>query len=70
MGSGADARFVGMLDSGDDLAAAAQIAQGCAGFSADEDDECYAPEEVSCFNCRARRWQPDGFTCMRGLLGG
>lgn len=61
--------FVGNLDDDADLAAAAAIAASCAGFSRDDDDECYLEGDgASCFNCRARRWVRGGFTCSRGLL--
>jgi len=52
------------------LQAAAHLAHGCAGFSADDDDECYVGEGRSCFDCGARRWVPGGFSCMRDRLGG
>lgn len=61
--------FVGSVDSAEDVAQAAVIAATCSGYVRDEDDECYIEtEDPTCFNCRARRWTPDGFTCMRGLL--
>jgi len=62
--------FVGDLDDSVALQAAAHLAHGCAGFSADDDDECYVGEGRSCFDCGARRWVPGGFSCMRDRLGG
>jgi hypothetical protein len=63
--------FVGSVDEGEDLAAAAAIALRCDAFTRDDDDECYVDgEDPSCFDCRARRWVRSGFTCTRGLLRG
>jgi len=60
--------FLGAVEDSEAVSAAARMAAGCSGFSADDDDECYVGEGPSCFDCRARRWVSDGFTCMRGLL--
>jgi hypothetical protein len=61
--------FVGGVDEAESLAAAAEIACGCKAFSFDDDDECYVEGDVpTCFNCRARRWTRDGFSCTKGLL--
>jgi hypothetical protein len=63
--------FVGCVDDDESLLAAAAIARSCTAFSRDDDDECYVDgDEPSCFNCRARRWIRDGFSCTRGLLRG
>jgi hypothetical protein len=71
VGAGSGAVFIGSVDSDADLAAAATIALACAGFTRDDDDECYVDGDVpSCFNCRSRRWVTGGFTCMKGLLRG
>ena len=61
--------FVGSVDAETDVAAAAAVAGECPSFSVDEDDECYVESDApNCFNCRGRRWVPDGFTCLRGHL--
>lgn len=61
--------FTGSIDDARDLFEASLIAAGCAGFSRDDDDECYVEDDrATCFNCRARRWVPDGFSCMKDLL--
>jgi hypothetical protein len=61
--------FVGSVDDVESLAAAAEIARDCDAFSIDDDDECYVEgDEPTCFNCRARRWTGDGFSCTKGLL--
>jgi hypothetical protein len=63
--------FAGDVDDGESLAAAARIARACEAFSLDDDDECYVEgSEPTCFNCRARRWTRDGFSCAKGLLRG
>lgn len=63
--------FAGSVDEAESLAIAAKIACGCAGFSLDDDDECYVEgDEPTCFNCRARRWTRSGFSCTKGLLRG
>jgi len=63
--------FIGSVEGDESLAEAAEIAQGCAAFSRDDDDECYVDgDEPSCFNCRSRRWIRDGFSCTRRLLRG
>ena len=61
--------FVGSVDAEADVAAASTVAAACPSFSADEEDECYIEGDApNCFNCRGRRWVPDGFTCLRGGL--
>jgi hypothetical protein len=63
--------FTGSVDDDESVTAAAAIARGCTGFSADDDDECYVDKGGSnCFNCRGRRWVQDGFVCMKDLLRG
>lgn len=63
--------FVGDLDNAGDLLDTAAIAAGCVAYARDDDDECYAEgDDPTCFNCRARRWVPGGFTCMKGMLRG
>ncbi len=61
--------FLGDVEDPEAIRISSLIAADCTGFSADDDDECYIGEGRSCFDCRARRWVPGGFTCMRGLLG-
>jgi len=61
--------FRGSVDSDDDLAAAARAAASCGTYRRDDEDEDPLDGALSCFGCRYRRWVPDGFTCMKGLLG-
>ena len=37
----------------------------CGRFSRDCEEECFAYEPVTCYNCRYRRWTSDSFECMR-----
>jgi hypothetical protein len=60
--------FRGSVDSDDDLAAAARTASACGTYRRDDEDEDPLDGSPSCFGCRYRRWVPDGFTCMKGLL--
>ena len=43
---------------------AASEAGNCRFFRLDDEDECFAREDVSCYNCRYRRWTNDSFECM------
>jgi hypothetical protein len=60
--------FRGSVHSDDDLAAAARAASACGTYRRDDEDEDPLGGARSCFGCRYRRWIPDGFTCMKGLL--
>jgi hypothetical protein len=66
--TGGDLEFRGSVDSDDDLAAAAWAASMCGTYRRDDEDEDPLGGALSCFGCRYRRWIPDGFTCMKGLL--
>ncbi len=44
---------------------AAEIAAACAAFSLDVEEELIAEEEVSCYNCRYRRWTAQAFACLK-----
>lgn len=45
--------------------AAAEAALECGGFRRDYEEECFAEQEVTCYNCRYRRWTRDSFECMK-----
>ncbi|HEX3012217.1 MAG TPA: hypothetical protein VHQ70_09340 [Syntrophomonadaceae bacterium] len=49
----------------EDWQTAARIAENCPGFKADDEDEMVADEDVSCYNCRFRRWTEKSFVCCR-----
>ena len=53
------------LPGNDAPRAAERAAQECGLFSRDDEEECFASEDVSCYNCRYRRWTSDSFECMR-----
>ncbi|MBR4231651.1 MAG: hypothetical protein IKR95_00395 [Oscillospiraceae bacterium] len=44
---------------------AAMTAEQCGAFARDYEEECFAEQEVTCYNCRYRRWTRDSFECMR-----
>jgi hypothetical protein len=48
-----------------DWSAAAQAAQMCTCFQADDEDEWTADEPVSCYNCSYRRWTAKSFICSK-----
>lgn len=45
---------------------AALAASGCALFRRDYEEECFYEDEITCYNCRYRRWDREGFQCMKG----
>lgn len=47
---------------------AAQAADRCSLFLADDEDEWTSDIERSCYNCRYRRWTQESFVCMAGQL--
>lgn len=49
----------------DDWAVAARIAEECSGFKPDDEDEMVADEDISCYNCRFRRWTMKSFVCCK-----
>ena len=44
---------------------AERAARECGLFSRDDEEECFASEDITCYNCRYRRWTSDSFECMR-----
>jgi hypothetical protein len=60
--------FVGSVDLDEDVDAAARLAERCGAYRRDDEDEDPLDGAVNCFGCRYRRWLPDGFSCMQGLL--
>ncbi len=50
----------------DDWTGAAKAAGNCPDFHADVEEEIVAEEDVSCYNCRYRRWTAASFTCQKG----
>lgn len=41
------------------------MAENCPAFQMDVEDEIVFEDETTCFNCRYRRWNPEGFTCYK-----
>jgi hypothetical protein len=44
---------------------ASRTATECPKFLLDVDEELVAEEEISCYNCRYRRWTEESFICMK-----
>jgi hypothetical protein len=61
--------FRGSVDADEDVAVAARVASACASYRRDDEDEDLVGGAANCFGCRYRRWVPDGFSCMKDLLG-
>ncbi len=61
-------RFVGSVDSDRDVEDAARLATACGSYRRDDEDEDPLGGVPNCFGCRYRRWLPDGFACVKGLL--
>lgn len=59
--------FCGTGNTSQDAHTAGILARKCACFAVDVDDELYSENEVSCFNCRYRRWTRVGFSCYKGF---
>lgn len=49
----------------EDYHLAEEISKGCKYFKLDDEDELVSDEEISCFNCRYRRWSNASFTCKK-----
>jgi hypothetical protein len=47
-----------------DWPGAAQVAEQCAVFHEDVEEEIVADDLRSCYNCRFRRWTEGSFTCF------
>lgn len=57
--------FCGSVDVKEDEAAARILAENCRYFILDVEDEICVEEEISCFNCRFRRWSKECFSCTK-----
>lgn len=49
------------------LDASKTVAEECALFQMDVEDEIIYENQITCYNCRYRRWHPNGFTCYKGF---
>jgi len=47
------------------FADASRVASECGHFTEDCEDELYCDDEISCYNCRYRRWTAGSFECMK-----
>lgn len=50
----------------DDAENAVKAAQKCDYYKKDYDEECFEDEDLTCYNCRYRRWTNNSFQCMKG----
>ncbi|WP_423801899.1 hypothetical protein [Neobacillus sp. SAB-20_R2A] len=41
------------------------VAKNCPDFRLDVEDEIVYENVTTCYNCRYRRWNPEGFTCYK-----
>jgi len=48
-----------------DWNAAVKAAEECSCFREDDEDELVADENISCYNCRYRRWTAKTFICCK-----
>lgn len=53
-----------VLLGAEDWSGAAALAADCCRFVADVEEEQIADEELSCYNCRLRRWAERGILCL------
>lgn len=44
---------------------ARKAAQACPWFRLDDEDEQVSEEELTCLNCRYRRWTVESFECLK-----
>ncbi len=47
------------------FAEASATAENCPHFREDCEDELYCDDEISCYNCRYRRWTQTSFECIK-----
>jgi hypothetical protein len=45
------------------------LAENCAAFQMDVEDEIVYENQTTCYNCRYRRWNSDGFSCYKDFPG-
>lgn len=44
---------------------AEQCAGNCSEFAADYEEEWMSDNEISCYNCKLRRWNAESFECLK-----
>lgn len=59
--------FYGNPENEADFKISCLIAQECSGFVIDVEDELFSEYELTCTNCRYRRWTNTGFSCLKGF---
>ncbi|WP_251554082.1 hypothetical protein [Neobacillus muris] len=57
--------FWGDIESKDVYDETVLMAENCPDFQMDVEDEIVYEGQMTCCNCRFRRWHPEGFTCYK-----
>jgi hypothetical protein len=47
------------------FSAAAEASLDCHNFRIDDENELVSDHNRSCYNCRYRRWEANGFSCLK-----
>lgn len=58
-------KFMGNPDSLEVFETTQQMACNCPTFQMDVEDEIVYENQTTCYNCRYRRWDSEGFTCFK-----
>lgn len=57
--------FNGDAEQADVLETTVSMAKSCREFQMDVEDEVIYENLKTCYNCRFRRWIPNGFSCFK-----
>lgn len=58
-------RFSGNPDHPEVFGVTTRMAGNCTVFQMDVEDEIVYENQTTCYNCRYRRWEFEGFTCFK-----
>lgn len=58
-------KFSGNPEIAKVLLTTTQMASNCLEFQMDVEDEIIYENKTTCYNCRYRRWELQGFTCFK-----
>jgi hypothetical protein len=61
--------FSGNAESTEVFNATVSIAENCPAFQMDVEDEIVYDNQTTCYNCRYRRWNAEGFSCYKQFPG-
>lgn len=59
--------FCGDESIKEDCNATVILANICPYYIVDDEEEIYIENEITCYNCRYRRWAGEGFSCYKGF---